>query len=139
MTAGNSTRPSTLASDAVVIDAPAALRSLRLLRLAVADAAADLDLDIDMVDSARIAIDELAALLLASGEWERLVVTIHTGAGVLEATGELRGPKGDPQPVEIDGVVRELLNLCVDRYELSEEYRFSFVLSGDRRARPIKD
>ena len=63
-------------ADAVILDVPARARSLRLLRMAVADAAGDLDMDLDAIEAARIAVDELATLLLATAGWERLVVRI---------------------------------------------------------------
>lgn len=115
--------------DAVVVDAPARPRSLRLLRLAVADAAAELDLDIDAVDSARIAVDELAALLLATGSWSRLVVTIRCLDGRLDVSGAVHGPLGDIEPVRVDRVVDELLAMCVDEFELLEGPAFQFAIT----------
>lgn len=114
--------------DVVVVDAPARPRSLRLLRLAVADAAAEMDLDIDGVDSARIAVDELAALLLATGRWSRLVVSIRCGDGRLDVSGEVQGPLDAIEPVRVDRVVDELLGMCVDEFELLDGPAFRFAI-----------
>lgn len=116
-------RPS---DDAVVVDVPAQPRSLRLLRLAAANAATELDLDIDGVESARIAVDELASLLLATGEWTRLVVTLRTDAACLDVRGEVLGAHGAVVAVQVDRVVEELLSTCVDQFELTDGPAFRF-------------
>lgn len=116
-------RPS---DDAVVVDVPAQPRSLRLLRLAAANAATELDLDIDGVESARIAVDELASLLLATGDWTRLVVTLRTDAACLDVRGEVLGPHGPVAEVQVDRVVEELLSTCVHHFELTDGPAFSF-------------
>lgn len=119
----SSCRPS---DDTVVVDVPAQPRSLRLLRLAAANAATELDLDIDDVESARIAVDELAALLLATGDWTRLVVTLRTDAACLDVRGEVLGPHGTVAEVQVDRVTEELLSTCVDHFELTDGPAFSF-------------
>lgn len=116
-------RPS---DDAVVVDVPAQPRSLRLLRLAAANAATELDLDIDGVESARIAVDELASLLLATGDWTRLVVTLRTDAACLDVRGEVLGARGAVSEVRVDRVVEELLSTCVDHFELTDGPAFGF-------------
>lgn len=115
-------------ADTVVVDAPASHRSLRLLRLAAADAATELDMDMDGVERARIAVDELAALLLGTGEWRRIVVTLRISGGRLEGHGEVRDALGDVRPVEVDPVVAELLATCVDDHELLDGPAFRFTL-----------
>ena len=114
---------------AVVVDAPAQPRSLRLLRLAAADAAAEIGLDIDGVEAARIAVDEMAALLLATGQWSRLVVTLRTDANCLDVHGSVSGPVGEVTEVQVDRVVDELLGMCVDSFELLDGPAFHFVIS----------
>ena len=115
--------------DEVVIDVPARPRSLRLLRLAAADAAAGLDLDIDAVEAARIAVDELAAILLTSGVWTRLQVRLRTDGGVLRVHGTVSGLVGEAAEVKVDRVVEELLSVCVGSFEVlpGPAFRFSIV------------
>lgn len=114
----------------VQIDVPARPRSLRLLRMAAADAATELDLDIDAVESARIAVDEMAALLLATGSWSRLTVTLSTDDDRLEVRGSVRGLDGDRSEVHVDRVVEELLGMCVDEFELLEGPAFRFSIAA---------
>lgn len=131
---------STLDDDAVVVDVPARPRSLRLLRLAAADAAADLDMDIDGVEAARIAVDELGALLLGSGSWQRLVVRIEVSAGQLTVRGSTTGA-GAPAPVQVDRIVQELLDTCVDEWRVEDgddgpTFRFSMAAPDPAGAAP---
>ena len=114
--------------DAVVVDVPARARSLRLLRMAVADAAADLDMDLDTVESARIAVDELATLVLATATWSRLRVRINGLEGCLRVDGVPRGADGEVAEVMADRVVAELLALCVDEYGVAEDSSFWFTI-----------
>lgn len=114
----------------VQIDVPARPRSLRLLRMAAADAATELDLDIDAVESARIAVDEMAALLLATGSWSRLTVTLSTDDDRLEVRGSVRDLDGERSEVHVDRVVEELLSMCVDEFELLEGPAFRFSIAA---------
>ena len=131
---------STLDDDAVVVDVPARPRSLRLLRLAAADAAADLDMDIDGVEAARIAVDELGALLLGSGSWQRLVVRIEVTPGQLTVRGSTTGAAA-PSSVQVDRIVRELLDTCVDEWQVEDggegpTFRFSMAAPAPAGATP---
>jgi hypothetical protein len=104
----------------VLLDVPAATRSLRLIRLAAADAAADLGLDVDGVEAARIAVDELAALLFDTGRWTRLMLRLRRGEGSLEVEGQVRGSDGDVGPVQVDRVVEELLRSCTESFHVQD-------------------
>jgi hypothetical protein len=105
----------------VVLDVPASPRSLRLIRLAAADAAAELGFDVDGVESARIAVDELAAVLFDTGDWSRFVLVLERGDGVLSAHGQVHGRGDGRRAVQVDRVVQELLSTCVQHYEVSDD------------------
>jgi hypothetical protein len=104
----------------VVLDVPAVPRSLRLIRLAAADAAVDLGFDLDAVESARIAVDELSALLFDTGDWSRLVLRLERADGLLRVSGRVHGDTGTPRPVQVDRVVQELLSTCVIDYVVDD-------------------
>lgn len=92
--------------DAVTIEVPAEYSYLRVLRLAVSSLAADLAFDIDEVESARAAVDELAAMLISVTELDhRLAVTIHTGIDRIEVTGSVATPRRVPPPDHMVGAV----------------------------------
>mgnify|MGYP001263549552 FL=1 len=104
----------------VVVDVPASARSLRLLRLAAADAAADLGFDVDGVEAARMAVDELAAILFDTGPWSRLMLRLRRDDGALVAEGQVRGIEGDVRPVRVDRVVEELLRTCTAAFAVQD-------------------
>ncbi len=104
----------------VLLDVPATTRSLRLIRLAAADAAADLGFDVDGVEAARIAVDELAAILFDTGSWSRLMLRLGRGEGSLEVEGQVRGGDGEVRPVQVDRVVQELLQTCTTAFHVQD-------------------
>ena len=55
-------------TDAVMIHVPAEYSYLRVLRLTVSSLAADVDFDIDEIESARAAVDELASILIGAAD-----------------------------------------------------------------------
>lgn len=117
--------------DAVRIELPAQSRSLRLLRLAAADAAGDLGFGVDRVESARIAVDELAAVLVEAADAAHLHVTIGREGGVLRVDGSVRTAATDPP--HLDRIVSELLEVCADSWTLLLEdghLRFSVAVSA---------
>lgn len=121
----------------VVVDVPARQGSLRLIRLAVADAAAALDMDESRIEGARIAVDELATILITSSEWSRLRVRCDSSGGRLRVEGIAAGALGHVGEVRMDRVVKELLGLSVETYGLSEGPGFWFTVDAPepRRAR----
>ena len=98
----------------VLLDVPADPRSLRLLRLAAADAAATAGYDLDRVESARLVMDELASVLIGVGAAARLRISItRNEPGALVFEGSLSSPP--TTSVELDFIVRELLDASIGR------------------------
>lgn len=114
---------------AVVLDVPADPRSLRLLRLAAADAAASLELDLDRIETARLVVDELASVVIGALQGvpnARLRVCVVRGEGAPgEGVVELHGlaDAHDLGPVEPDFIVRELLDASIGRDSWSFDAR----------------
>ncbi len=123
------TRP----SGRVVVDVPARTRSLRLLRLAVADATSELATSLEGIESARIAVDELASLLLATGTWDRIRLTLEPSGTTLRVTGVLQGTAADRRPVEPDPIVEELMAVCVAAHGIDDGDVPSFWFVVDPR------
>jgi hypothetical protein len=99
-----------LTGEAVMVrlDVPARPRSLRLLRLAAADAGASLGFDLARIECIRLVIDELASVLIgaADGGRMRFRITPLVDHALLE--GSLSGAPRDR--VVPDRIVRELLD-----------------------------
>lgn len=98
----------------VLLDVPVDSRSLRLLRLAAADAAATAGHDVDRVETSRLVMDELASVLLGVGGGGRMRISITRGDGALLVfEGSLSEPPEGS--VELDFIVRELLDASIGR------------------------
>lgn len=98
----------------VVLDVPAHPRSLRLLRLAAADAAATLEFDLDRIETARLVVDELASVVIGALQgvpYARLRVSVVRGERVVELQGVAEAPNHGT--VEPDFIVRELLDASI--------------------------
>jgi hypothetical protein len=100
----------------VRLDVPAQQRSLRLLRLAAADAAGDLGFGVDRVESARIAVDELCAILIEAGTGDRLDVALIREDGLLTVEGSITTATATAP--ELDRIVSELLDVCAKSWTL---------------------
>ncbi|MCC6226963.1 MAG: hypothetical protein IT195_11240 [Microthrixaceae bacterium] len=77
-------------SDVVTIEVPAEHSFLRVLRVAISSLAADLGFDIEEVESARAAVDELASVLIRAAEpRQAITVEISSGEGRLQVSGQV--------------------------------------------------
>lgn len=131
--------PSTFEDGVVHLSVPAATANLRVLRLVAASVAADLDFGIDEVEDVRVAVDELAALLLEAdpgtpadgngdggaaadgSDGRRLDVHLRSDGGVLEVRGSCPAPAEADSIPELHDVAAELLSLLVDEYEVGAD------------------
>jgi hypothetical protein len=121
---------------ATVIEVPGEPRSLRLLRLAAADAAASVGFDVERIESARLVVDELASVLITAGRGGRLRVCITRGADEVGFEGTVRTDLAEE--VELGLIVRELLDVTIGRDAWSVDQsadRVSFRASVPARRR----
>ncbi len=89
----------TAPTGAVTVEVPADYSYLRVLRLTVSSLAADLSFDIDEIESARSAVDELASILIGSSDPRHgLVVSIHRVDDRIEVAGHVEVFGGRPAP-----------------------------------------
>ena len=84
---------------AVFVEVPATPGSVQVLRNVVAGVAARLDMPIDQIEEARLAVTEAASLLLDEAEATVLRMTIGRDAEALEVTLSSDGD-ADPWPSE---------------------------------------
>jgi serine/threonine-protein kinase RsbW len=98
---------------------PAELRYLRLARVTAAAIAADLDYSMQDVDDVRVAVDELAALLIEdAGPGAELELCFAAGPDGITAEGHLTG--GPTTAPSVHPVAAELLALVVDSYDVAD-------------------
>jgi serine/threonine-protein kinase RsbW len=119
---------------------PADFRYLRLARVTAAAVAADMDFSVQDIDDVRVAVDELAAILIedaVEGTEMEICFTIADHGGLAVEGHVVGGSQVDP---DVHPVAAELLALVVDRYELSVDrgrgrgrvFRFWKQLGGDQ-------
>ncbi len=120
-------------TDAVMIHVPAEFSYLRVLRLTVSSLAADVEFDIDEIESARAAVDELASILIAAADTEDgLSVTIRRHPDRLDVEGSATAarPAGPP-----DDIVSSVLNASTTSWSCGhqgEQVCFSFTCERGR-------
>ena len=131
--------------DAVHLSVPASTANLRVVRLVAASLATDLDFGVDEIEDVRVAVDELAAVLLDvhgagdsdGSDGRRLDVQLVAADGALEVRGASAPPAdtdgGAAEPT-LHEVAAELLSLLVDEYEVgAEDGRWWFRLRREHR------
>lgn len=101
---------------------PSSPRHLRLARVTASTMATDLDFGLADIEDLRVAVDELAALLIQDCPADA-VLELRFAAldGGLHVTGEVTGPSA-PTFIEapvLHPVARELLDLVSDRYTVA--------------------
>jgi hypothetical protein len=112
--------------DGVVrLSVPAATANLRVVRLVAASLAADLEFGVDEIEDVRVAVDELAAVLLEPAEPNgdgpdlgRLDVRYEVDGEILSVHGSCRAPRDGSEAPAVHEVAAELLSLLTDGYEV---------------------
>jgi hypothetical protein len=107
---------------------PAEYSYLRVLRLTVSSLAADVDFDIDEIESARAAVDELASILIGAADVDGgLAVTIRRHPNRLDVEGSVVAARPASLP---DELVCSVLNASTTEWSCghqAEDVRFSFT------------
>ena len=99
------------------ITVPAALRYVRVLRLAAAGTLSLLDLDVAFVDDVRSAIGEAAALALGEhGAPGSLHLRLRTSADCVSVEVQGRFTRRPERTIEEDDLSRHILGPLVDHY-----------------------
>jgi serine/threonine-protein kinase RsbW len=113
---------------------PSSVRHLRLARVTASTMATDLSFDLQDIEDLRVAVDELAALLIEDCPPDAVLELEFAAVdGGLRINGRIEAP-GLPAPA-LHPVARELLELVADEYEFSPvgDSR-SFQLTKRRRS-----
>lgn len=114
---------------------PAEPRLLRLARMTAATIAVDLGFSLQDIEDVRVAVDELAAVLIEGDEPDAVLeLAFGSAHGSILVTGEVVG--GSSRTPELHAVARELLDLVADDYavEGGPDGRASFRLTKHRRS-----
>lgn len=110
------------AAPPVRLSIPSSTRHLRLARVTAATMASELSFGLADIEDLRVAVDELAALLIEDCPPDAVLeLGFSTVDGALRVTGTVTGVATLPElpPAELHPVARELLDLVADAYEVA--------------------
>lgn len=118
----------------VRVTVPARTEFLQLLRLNVAGVLGDAGFSVEEIDDVKIALEELAAMLIRSGDGDELDVTIAVESGdAIIAGHRTAGPDHD---LELEEFVGTILDAVVDEYGVEHDgVTASFALRKRLRGR----
>lgn len=120
-------------SDVVTIEVPAEHSFLRVLRVTISSLAADRGFDIEEVESARAAVDELASVLIrAADPHQSITVEISAEEGRLQVSGQVETVRN---VVPVDPLISEVLDAsttvwCCNASAGSAGFEFTCVHGG---------
>jgi hypothetical protein len=104
---------STLTPEIVRLSVPRSLEYVRLVRLTAAGFASRLGYDVEDIDDVRRAVDELASIVVESGEGGELEVLLYVAGGSLVVEGSASAMM---EPV-VDELAHQILAVVVKRHE----------------------
>jgi len=103
--------------DVVRLVVPAALEYVRIVRLTASGVASRLGLDVDEIENLRVAVDELASMVVDKATIGELEVSFTAQEGELRIVGH--APVSPGTELSVDELTGQILNAVCDKYELA--------------------
>ena len=110
----------TVTGETIRLTVPAALEYVRIVRLTASGVASRLGFDVEEVEDLRVAVDELASLVVESADGSELAVQFAVQGDVLRIEGEARLAAGHGD-VGVDDLTAQILAAVVDEWDLHAE------------------
>ena len=107
----------TMSTDVVRLSVPATLEYVRIVRLAASGMASRHGYDIDEIENLRVAVDELASMVVDAATDGDLSVSFSIVDGDFRIEG--RAPVPDGTTLAVDTLTGSILNAVCDKYELN--------------------
>jgi serine/threonine-protein kinase RsbW len=104
------------AGDAVRLTLPASFEYLRIVRLTASGVASRLGFDVEEIENLRVAIDELASVVVDVAAPGDLELTFVAKNNALEITG--RAPVHTGTEIAVEDLTEQILKAVTDDYEL---------------------
>jgi serine/threonine-protein kinase RsbW len=108
---------SSASGDTVRLTVPAAFEFVRLVRLTTSGVASRLGFDVEDIEDLRVAVDELASIVVEHAAGPDLDVVFTVQDGTLRIDG--RAPAGVARGVSVDDLTSQILAAVVDEYEIT--------------------
>src|SRR5262245_3587228 len=118
-----------MTGETIRLSVPAALEYVRILRLTASGVASRLGFDVEEVEDLRVAVDELASLVVEAAGGGELTVHFSVRDDALHIEGEASPAPADAD-AGVDDLTAQILAAVVDKWDLSASdgtVRFSCV------------
>ena len=120
----------TVTGETIRLTVPAALEFVRIVRLTASGVASRLGFDVEEIEDLRVAVDELASLVVESADGGDLSVQFAAHDNALRIEGEATLAAGRADNARVDDLTAQILAAVVDEWDLSTTeglVRFSCV------------
>jgi serine/threonine-protein kinase RsbW len=120
----------TVTGETIRLTVPAALEYVRIVRLTASGVASRLGFDVEEIEDLRVAVDELASLVVESADGGDLSVQFAVQDNALRIEGEAALAAGRADNARVDDLTAQILAAVVDEWDLSTaegSVRFSCV------------
>ena len=124
----------TVTGETIRLAVPAALEYVRIVRLTASGVASRLGFDVEEIEDLRVAVDELASLVVESADGGELGVQFAVRDDILRIEGEALLAPVSPKS-RVDDLTAQILAAVVDEWDFSAQdglVRFCVHASGAR-------
>ena len=110
----------TVTGETIRLAVPAALEYVRIVRLTASGVASRLGFDVEEIEDLRVAVDELASLVVESADGGELGVQFAVRDDILRIEGEALLAPGQSE-VRVDDLTAQILAAVVDEWDFSAQ------------------
>jgi serine/threonine-protein kinase RsbW len=109
----------TVTGEIIRLTVPAALEFVRIVRLTASGVASRLGFDVEEIEDLRVAVDELASLVVEAADGGELAVQFAVQDDRLRIEGEASLTPDRAENARVDDLTAQILAAVVDEWDLS--------------------
>jgi serine/threonine-protein kinase RsbW len=109
----------TMTGETIRLSVPASLEFVRIVRLTASGVASRLGFDVEEIEDLRVAVDELASIVIEAAEGGELAVLFAVQDATLRIEGEVTLASGVGDDGLVDELTAQILAAVVDGWELT--------------------
>jgi len=108
-----------MTGETIRLTVPASLEFVRIVRLTASGVASRLGFDVEEIEDLRVAVDELASIVIEAAEGGELAVLFAVQDATLRIEGEVTLAGGAGEDGLVDELTAQILAAVVDGWELT--------------------
>jgi serine/threonine-protein kinase RsbW len=108
-----------MTGETIRLTVPASLEFVRIVRLTASGVASRLGFDVEEIEDLRVAVDELASIVIEAAEGGELAVLFAVQDATLRIEGEVTLATGAGDDGLVDELTAQILAAVVDAWELT--------------------